>query len=86
MNIEETSPGEVTLKALRESAGLTQPQLSQRLNCGIRIISHWENGTKLPRFDNAIALARELNVPLKTLAKAMHMDIEGIPDDTSQNN
>lgn len=72
---------EFTLKTLREAAGLTQPELSQKMHCGIRIISHWERGTKVPRFDNAIALAKELNVSLKTLARAMNLDISGIPDD-----
>ena len=32
-------------------------------------------------FDNAIALARELGVSLKTLAKAMKLDVTDIPDD-----
>lgn len=70
-----------TLKTLRESRELTQPELSRRLNVGIRIIGHWESGTKLPRFDNAIALARELGVSLKTLAKAMRLDVTGVSDD-----
>ncbi|MFN6499792.1 MAG: helix-turn-helix domain-containing protein [Nostoc sp. DedQUE01] len=70
-----------TLKTLRESADLTQPQLSQRMGVGIRIIGDWESGKKIPRFDNAVALARELGVSLKTLAKAFRIDVEGIPDD-----
>ncbi len=69
------------VKTLRKAAGLSQPELSQRINCGIRIISHWENGHKIPRLDNAIALARELNVSLKELCKAMNLDVSGIPDD-----
>lgn len=75
------SNSKITLKSLRESVGLTQPELSQRLNCGIRIISDWENGHKIPRFDNAITLANELGVSLKTLAKSMNLDVSGIPDD-----
>jgi len=55
-----------SLKTLRESADLTQPELSQKLGVGIRIIGDWENGKKTPRLDNAIALARELGVSLKT--------------------
>ncbi len=70
-----------TLKTLREGADLTQPQLSQRMGVGIRIIGDWESGKKIPRFDNAVALARELGVSLKTLAKAFRIDVEGIPDD-----
>lgn len=70
-----------TLKTLRESADLTQPQLSQRLGVGIRIIGDWESGRKMPRFDNAIALARELRTSLKELAKSMRMDVNSVPDD-----
>ncbi|MBN3959241.1 helix-turn-helix transcriptional regulator [Nostoc sp. NMS8] len=70
-----------TLKTLRESADLTQPQLSQRLGVGIRIIGDWESGRKMPRFDNAIALARELGASLKELARSMRMDVSSIADD-----
>ena len=81
MQNHKCKESEITLKTLREAAGLTQPELSQKLNCGIRIISHWENGHKLPRLDNALALARELGVSLKELSKAMKLDVSGIPDD-----
>lgn len=74
-----------TLKSLREAAGLTQPQLSQRMNCGIRIIGDWENKRRIPRFDNAVALARELNVSLKTLAQTIDIDVTDIPDDIPDN-
>ena len=70
-----------TLKTLREGADLTQPQLSQRLGVGIRIIADWESGRKMPRFDNAIALARELGASLKELARSMRMDVSSIADD-----
>jgi transcriptional regulator with XRE-family HTH domain len=70
-----------TLKALRESVQLTQPELSRRMNVGIRIIGDWERGARTPRFDNALLLARELGVSLKTLARAMRFDVTGIPDD-----
>ena len=70
------------LKSLREAAGLTQPELSQRIKVGIRIIGHWEKRTKIPRFDNAIALSRELRVSLKTLARSIGLDSSAVPDDT----
>jgi transcriptional regulator with XRE-family HTH domain len=60
---------------------LTQPELKARIGVGTRIISDWENGRKLPRFDNAVALARELGVSLKVLAKVMQINVEGVPDD-----
>lgn len=81
LKYESTEKSEITLRILREAAGLTQPELSQRLNCGIRIISYWENGHKIPRLDNAIALAAELNVSLKELSKAMGLDVSRVPDD-----
>jgi transcriptional regulator with XRE-family HTH domain len=80
-NQAESQP---TLKKLRERANLTQPELSDRIGVGIRIISDWESGRKLPRFDNAVALARELGVSLKVLAQAMQIDIEGVQDDELQ--
>lgn len=72
-----------TLKSLRESAGLTQPELSRRINAGIRTIGDWERGTYAPSFDRAIALSRELGVSLKTLARSMRLDVTGVPDDVS---
>ena len=74
----------VTLKSLREATGLTQPQLSVRMKCGLRSISDWENGKSLPRFDRAILLANELGVSLKELAIAMNLDVSATKDDISQ--
>ena len=72
---------QLTQKNLVEAAELTEPELSQKMGVGLRIISDWKAGRKVPRFDNAIALARELGVSLKTLARAMNLDVSGIPDD-----
>jgi transcriptional regulator with XRE-family HTH domain len=84
MTSENQSEHQPTLKALRERANLTQPELKARIGVGIRIISDWENGRKVPRFDNAVALARELGVSLKVLAKVMQINVEGVPDDELQ--
>lgn len=73
-----------TLKSLRERANLTQPELSRRINVGIRIIGDWERGESIPRFDRAVALARELGVSLKFLAKSMGIDVEGLLDQTPE--
>jgi transcriptional regulator with XRE-family HTH domain len=81
MESESPKQHKTTLKELREQANLTQPELSQRLGTGIRIIWDWEAGRKIPRFDNAISLARVLGVSLKTLAEAMDIDVNEIPDD-----
>jgi transcriptional regulator with XRE-family HTH domain len=77
----QNSQEPLTLKSFRENAQLTQPELSRRMNVGIRIIGDWERGKRIPRFDNAISLARELGVSLKTLARSMDLDVSGIPDD-----
>ncbi|PSO71911.1 MAG: XRE family transcriptional regulator [Cyanobacteria bacterium QH_8_48_120] len=76
---------ELTLRTLREAAELTRPELSKRMNIGTRIIANWESGEKLPRVDKFLGLARELNVSLKTLAKAMKLDVKGIPDNVDAN-
>jgi transcriptional regulator with XRE-family HTH domain len=73
----------LTLKKLREAANLTQPELSQRIKVGIRIIGDWERGVSIPRFDRAVALARELKVSLKTLAQVFEIDVDGLADDVS---
>jgi transcriptional regulator with XRE-family HTH domain len=80
---EHQSTQPPTLKALRESLDLSQEALSRRLGKSWRIIGDWEAGRKIPRFDNAIALARELNVSLEELAVAMRLDISG--ESTSSN-
>ena len=77
----ENLENQPTLKGLREAAELTQPELSRRMNVGIRIIGDWERGQAVPRFDRAIALARELNVSLKALAKSMQLDVSKVPSD-----
>jgi transcriptional regulator with XRE-family HTH domain len=80
----DTNPAEITLKTLREGRGMTQGELGSKLGLSYRAIAEWESGRKLPRFDNAVALARELSVSLKVLAKAMQINVEGVPDDSLQ--
>ncbi|GET38227.1 helix-turn-helix domain-containing protein [Microseira wollei] len=72
---------EPTVQTLIEAAGITQRQLSQKLNVTELSINNWANRRKLPRVDHFLAMCRELNVSPKTLAKAMRLDVEGIPDD-----
>ncbi|MEG4271058.1 MULTISPECIES: helix-turn-helix transcriptional regulator [unclassified Microcoleus] len=74
-----------TLKTLRESVNLTQPELSRRMGVGIRIIGDWERGESIPRFDRAVSLAKELGIPLKTLARSFGLSVEGVPNDESTN-
>ena len=85
MPSEDLNQPEPTLKELRERLKLSQEDLGRRINLSYRTIAEWEGGRKMPRFDNAIALARELGVSLKVLAKSMRLDIEGLLDDTQIN-
>lgn len=80
---ESQNQHQPTLKELRESLKLSQEDLGRRINLSYRTIAEWEGGRKMPRFDNAIAIARELGVSLKVVASAMRLDVEGVPDDST---
>ena len=69
------------MKELIEAAGTTQRQLSRDLNIAEVTVNTWVSGRKVPRFDNAILLARKLGVSLKTLAQAMDIDVSGVEND-----
>jgi transcriptional regulator with XRE-family HTH domain len=71
-----------TLKQLREVAELTQEQLSSRVKVAKSTLAYWEWGQKIPRVDKFFALARELNVPPIVLARAMNIDVSGVPFDS----
>lgn len=78
---ENSSPNEPTLKNLIEASAVRDQDLSQRIGVGMRVIGYWKKGEKIPRLDNAVSLARELNVSLKTLCRSMGLDVTGIPDE-----
>ena len=82
MDAEERQETE-TLKTLRVGLEITQEELSRRLDLSFRTVGDWETGKKLPRFDNAVALSRELGVSLRTLARAMHINATGVLGDYS---
>lgn len=81
MNSENINDQEPTLKGLRDRLDLSQEALGRRLNLSYRTIAEWESGRKVPRFDNAIIVARELGVSLKILAKSMRLDVSDLLDD-----
>jgi transcriptional regulator with XRE-family HTH domain len=55
-------------KQLREEARLTQKEASERSGIPLSTLRNWEQGTNLPRIDQAIKLAHALEVDLNTLA------------------
>ncbi|MCC3410128.1 MAG: helix-turn-helix transcriptional regulator [Microcoleus sp. PH2017_10_PVI_O_A] len=77
--VETSTP---TLKNLIEAAGITQRQLSKDTGIAEVTINTWVAGRKIPRLDNAILLASKLGISLKTLSKAMGIDVSKVPDDS----
>ena len=64
-----------------EAAELTRTELERRIGVSERQNNDWENGIKLPRIDRAVALARELGVPLQTVCRALGIDVTGVLED-----
>lgn len=69
------------LRILREEKGYTRPQVKAVIGVSERRQADWESGEAVPSLENAIALARLYKVSLKTLCKAIGLDVSGIPDD-----
>jgi transcriptional regulator with XRE-family HTH domain len=76
---QEKSP----LRLLREQAGLTRPQVKQRIGISERRQADWESGKALPSAENIAALCRMYSVSLKTMFQALGVNVSGIPDDLS---
>ncbi len=74
---QEKSP----LRLLREQASLTRPQVKQLIGVSERRQADWESGKAMPSAENLVALARLYKVSLKTMCRAMALDVTGIPDD-----
>jgi transcriptional regulator with XRE-family HTH domain len=56
------------LQRLRQTAGLSQPQLAAIALCPVGTLRNWEQGRRLPYLDTAVRLAKALNVTLDELA------------------
>lgn len=61
--------GELSLRHLREQAGLTQEELARRSGIPLRTYQRWETGETLarPNIKQIKALCRELDIPIKDL-------------------
>ena len=70
-----------TLKELRESLGISQESFAAKVHLTRNAVARYELGQAEPKISNFISMARELNVSLKTLARAMRLDVSRIPDD-----
>ncbi len=69
------------LRLLREQAGLTRPQVKERIGVSERRQADWESGKALPSAENIASLCRLYKVSLKSMFSALGVDVEGIPDD-----
>jgi len=72
---------DLTLETLRKEKGLSQEALARQVNMSVMSLQRLEKTSRLPRFDNAVSLARALGVSLKVLALAFGIDVAGVPDD-----
>lgn len=67
------------LREARKNRGLEQQKLAEKVGLPPSSISHFENGSRKPSFDNLRALAKELDVTTDyLLGRVDHMDrVEG---------
>ncbi|WP_083389661.1 helix-turn-helix transcriptional regulator [Trichormus sp. NMC-1] len=74
---QEKSP----LRLLREEAGLTRPQVKDKIGVSERRQADWESGKAMPNAENVAALCRLYRVSLKTMFHSLGINTLGIPDD-----
>ncbi len=70
-----------TLKELLDERSINKSKLVKKMGISYQTLDHWENRRRVPSFENAILLAKELQVSLKTLGASMGFDIREIPPD-----
>jgi transcriptional regulator with XRE-family HTH domain len=71
--MEQDQP-KLTLKQLREQAGLSQEALARRVGVSSKTVSNWERGTNVA----------SLTVPqMKALCEALGVTLNELPDDFS---
>lgn len=76
-------PEKSPLRQFREQHQLTQFQLRRLIGVSERRLSDWETGKARPNLENAVALARVYQVPLKVICQCCGVDVTGVPDDLS---
>lgn len=60
---------QITLKAARINAGLTQEQVKQKLGYSRNTLYRWENGIGSPKFDDLMKLCGLYGVPVECIKK-----------------
>lgn len=64
-----------TLKRLRTSKRMTQPEISEKIGVACCTYRHWESGINLPRGYFIPKIAQALDVPVEVLMEAANMPI-----------
>lgn len=72
-----------TLRELREKHGMSQEEVAHRVGLTRVAYSRYESGQSEPKLTNFLAIAKFYQIPLKELATLMRYDVEGIPDEIS---
>jgi transcriptional regulator with XRE-family HTH domain len=74
---------EKTLKQLIQESNLSYRELAERLGTSHNMVVQWCKPNAELKVSNYIKLAKALGVSLKTLAISIGQDVDGIPDDLS---
>lgn len=69
------------LRLLRENAGYTRPDVKKKIGVSERRQADWESGKAVPSAENIASLSRLYQVSLKTMFRAIGVDVTNIPDD-----
>ena len=67
----------MTLKQLREAAGLTQNDVAKKMNSLQHRISRYENGGRTPTLEQAAKLAKIYGVTLEAIYEAVKEQKQG---------
>ena len=67
----------MTLKQLREAAGLTQNDVAKKMNSLQHHISRYENGERIPKLSQAAKLAKIYGVTMETIYEAVQEQKQG---------
>lgn len=73
----------IRLKNLRENEGLTQHQVARQIGSSKSIISAYENGTRLPSYNNLVKLASLFKVStdyLLGIESREKLDLSGLTE------
>lgn len=80
--LDESEPKRKSnLQALLDARELTHRELSAKTGLTERTIGALTSGSSLPRLDNALSIAKALNISLKTLCRELGLEVDDIPDD-----